>query len=53
MTDETVTVNREYLNYIEKDSHLLECLYSYGVEEWEGFAKALDMYHQELQEFDE
>ena len=53
MTDETVTVNREYLTYIEKDSHLLECLYSYGVEEWAGFKKALDMYHEELQEFDE
>jgi hypothetical protein len=43
MTEVDVT----YLSQMERDSHLLECLHAYGVDEWDNFKAAYQMFEDE------
>jgi hypothetical protein len=36
-----LTIDREYLYKLQRDSSLLECLDARGVHEWEGYEEAL------------
>jgi len=42
-----IEVDAEYFKVIEKDSEFLTCLTTCGVDAWEGFEEALEMYEED------
>jgi hypothetical protein len=47
MSEIMTNVNKQYLDKLEGDAHLLECLDACGVSDWNGFDKAYQMYTDE------
>ena len=50
MSEVMTTVNRDYLLLLERDSHFLECLDACGVDDWEGYSDASQMFEDEVGE---
>jgi len=44
---ETVTISKKRYQELIDDAFMLECLSSAGVDNWEGYEYACDMYHSE------
>ena len=45
MENETVTIPKEEYEKLLDDSDMLNCLESCGVDNWEGYDDAVEMYH--------
>ena len=45
-----VLIDRSYLEMLEKDSAMMECLDACGVVDWEGWDAAYEMYEEEIGE---
>lgn len=43
----SISVDAIYLETLQKDSEFLECLTACGVDSWDGFEEALEMYEEE------
>jgi hypothetical protein len=47
MSEVIIAVGKEYHEALQHDSHLLECLLLLGVDEWDGYKQAVEMYEEE------
>ena len=52
MSEKTITISQDEYDQLRRDSEFLECLYSAGVDNWDGYEYAQDMM-EELEEADE
>jgi hypothetical protein len=44
---ETVTISKEEYESLLDDQHKLECLEAAGVDNWQGYSDAMEMYREE------
>lgn len=47
MSNETVTISKSEYDQLLDDSNLLSCLRACGVDNWQGWDDAIDMYDEE------
>jgi hypothetical protein len=47
MTKETITISKEEHTQLLEDSHFLQCLQDAGVDNWDGYDFAQEMYDSE------
>lgn len=45
--DKTVTISMEEHNSLIEDQRLLNCLTAAGVDNWEGWDEAMEMFHED------
>jgi len=43
MSEKTITISQDEYDQLRRDSEFLECLYSAGVDNWNGYEYAQDM----------
>ena len=43
MSEKTITLSQNYYDKLQRDSKFLECLYSAGVDNWDGYEEAQKM----------
>jgi hypothetical protein len=47
MPDETITVSKKLFDQLQKDSAFLGCLKAAGVDNWDSYSLAWEMYREE------
>jgi hypothetical protein len=53
MEEETITIKKSEYEQLIKDSNWLSCLEGAGVDNWQGYDYAIDMYQEEFPDEDE
>lgn len=51
--DETVTITKDEYQKLLESQRKLSCLESAGVDNWEGYEYAMDMYTEEFDDFED
>jgi hypothetical protein len=48
MSEKTITLSQNYYDQLQRDSEFLECLYSAGVDNWDGYEEAQKMMYEDM-----
>jgi len=48
-----ITVNKKFYDQLVDDSNFLDCLKACGVNNWDGYSQAYQMFHKNEEELDE
>lgn len=48
--EEYVTISKEQFDQLQEDSNFLECLQNAGVDNWEGYDYAVELYQEQYGE---